>query len=62
MIVCHCEAVNDRTITDTILSGASTLDGVAERCGDGSQCGGCVERIEAMLQKIDARLTVTAVA
>ena len=62
MIVCHCEAVNDRTISDTILSGAATPDAVAERCGAGSKCGGCVDRVEAMLQKIDARLPVTAVA
>jgi hypothetical protein len=39
MIVCHCKAVNDRTISDTILSGAAT------RCGGralqaGSKCGG----------------------
>lgn len=62
MIVCHCEAVNDRTVTDTILSGATSPKSVAERCGAGSQCGGCLRRVEAMLEKIDARLPVTAVA
>ena len=62
MIVCHCEAVNDRTIADTILTGAATPEEVAERCGAGGQCGGCVERVEALLDQIDAALPSSAVA
>ncbi len=62
MIVCHCEAVNDRTITDTILSGATSPDEVADRCGAGGQCGGCLDRVEALLDAVDASLPATAVA
>ena len=35
---------------------------VAERCGAGGQCGGCVERVEALLDQIDAALPSSAVA
>ena len=62
MIVCHCEAVNDRTITDTILSGAADAAEVARRSGAGSQCGGCLERIEDLLDRVDASLPDAAVA
>ena len=51
MVVCHREAVNDRTIRDEIERGALDADALAERCGAGSQCGGCHETIVALLRQ-----------
>ena len=49
MIVCHCHAVSDATVRAAILAGAGDLDDVARRCGAGSDCGGCQDRVERML-------------
>jgi bacterioferritin-associated ferredoxin len=49
MILCSCMAVRRDAIAATILAGASSVEQIAERCGAGSQCGGCVELIEEML-------------
>lgn len=49
MIVCHCRAVNDRTVRSAIHAGADDVDEVARVCGAGGDCGGCVLRIERLL-------------
>jgi bacterioferritin-associated ferredoxin len=49
VIVCHCQAVSDRVVRATIREGAIDLTDVAERCGAGSDCGGCQSRIERLL-------------
>ena len=49
MVVCHCEAVNDRRIRDEIEQGALDAEQLAARCGAGGQCGGCHETIMALL-------------
>jgi bacterioferritin-associated ferredoxin len=41
LIVCHCEAVNDTTVRAAVLSGADNVESVGERCGAGTDCGGC---------------------
>lgn len=49
MVVCHCEAVNDRVIRDALLSGSTSPDEIARVCGAGAQCGGCLDTIEDLL-------------
>ncbi len=49
MVICHCEAVNDRRIVAEIVDGALDVEDVAARCGAGAQCGGCRPTIEALL-------------
>ena len=49
MVVCHCQAVNDKAIVAEILSGALDADAVAARCGAGSRCGGCRPVVEELL-------------
>ena len=49
MIVCHCQVVNDRTVTDSILAGARTLAGVCRATGAGKDCGGCVFSLKRLL-------------
>ena len=41
MLVCHCEAVNDRTIRTVVRSGARTCRQVDRACAAGGGCGGC---------------------
>jgi bacterioferritin-associated ferredoxin len=49
MIVCHCRVVNDATIREVIHAGARDCVEVAERCGAGGACGGCVPSVEELL-------------
>ncbi|MGH9225720.1 MAG: (2Fe-2S)-binding protein [Acidimicrobiales bacterium] len=41
MFICHCRAVTDRTVRNTIAKGACSVGDIAARCGAGSRCGGC---------------------
>ena len=50
MLICHCRAVNERTVTATILAGAECTEEVAEMCGAGAKCGGCLPAIEELLE------------
>jgi bacterioferritin-associated ferredoxin len=58
MVICHCEAVNDRVIRAEIEAGALHVDEVAERCGAGTRCGSCVTVIEAMLALAESAVPV----
>lgn len=49
MFVCHCLAVTDRTIAESIESGARDLRGIGEQCGAGTGCGGCHLALRKML-------------
>jgi len=49
VVVCHCNAVNDRAIRAEIATGALDADELAARCGAGARCGSCVPVIEAIL-------------
>ena len=51
MIVCHCHRVSDRTIRAAIHAGADTEEAVAEQCGAGSCCGGCVPTVSELLDE-----------
>ena len=62
MVVCHCHAVNDRTIRAEIQSGALDLTEVAERCGAGTRCGGCQPLIAALLAEQGHEESLVAVA
>ena len=53
MVVCHCEAVNDRVIRATLDAGSMSLPDIAAACGAGSQCGGCVDTIRSLLHERD---------
>jgi bacterioferritin-associated ferredoxin len=49
MLVCHCLGVSDRQVRRAIRSGALTADQVAESCGAGRGCGGCVQAVDELL-------------
>lgn len=52
---CICHAVTVDQVETTILAGARTVEEVGDRCGAGTGCGSCVERLCGMLAKAEAR-------
>lgn len=50
MIVCHCKGKTNRDIEAAAASGARTTRDVAIACEAGSDCGGCVHAISALLR------------
>ena len=51
MVVCHCEAVNDRVINAALQDGSTSLSEIEQACGAGGQCGGCVDTIRHLLAR-----------
>ena len=51
MLVCHCHVVNDRRIRAEIERGARDEFDIAQACGAGSECGGCVPAISRLLDE-----------
>jgi bacterioferritin-associated ferredoxin len=49
VIVCHCNVVNDRSVTEAIDAGARTLAGVCAATGAGRDCGSCVFSVKRLL-------------
>lgn len=62
MVVCHCNAVNDRAIRAEILAGALDVEDVAERCDAGTRCGGCRPVVEALLAEAGVAIRRHSVA
>ena len=52
MLVCHCHQVSDRTIRACIRDGAETVAAVGERCGAGTNCGGCRPTIKELISAL----------
>jgi len=52
MIVCLCRGVADHVIRATIERGGDTLERLADACGAGSDCGGCVGMLDALLDEV----------
>jgi bacterioferritin-associated ferredoxin len=62
VIVCHCEAVSDRTVRAAIACGAHDVETVGERCHAGTDCGGCHRALERLLDEVQSSLLVSATA
>jgi bacterioferritin-associated ferredoxin len=56
LIVCQCQAVNDRTVALAIEDGARTVDEIGERCRAGTDCTGCHPELERLLCERASRL------
>ena len=50
--ICLCNNVTFRQIEDCVDAGAMSYEEILERTGAGSVCGGCIERIEEILNNI----------
>ena len=50
--VCICNSVTYGEIEDAINNGAQNYEDILEETGAGSVCGGCIERIEEILDRL----------
>jgi bacterioferritin-associated ferredoxin len=51
MLVCHCQAVSDRRIRESVRSGARSCREVERATGAGSGCGGCSEAVAEIVAR-----------
>lgn len=49
-IICHCEAIRERTIVKAIRHGAITLADVRSMCGAATSCEGCVDAVHDLIK------------
>jgi bacterioferritin-associated ferredoxin len=49
MIVCHCRAVSDRTVRESLRNGAADVAAVMAETGAGTCCGGCLVAVEELV-------------
>jgi len=63
-IICHCNAVRERTIEKAIRRGATSVDDIRAECGAAARCGGCEPAVRSMLadSRCDEFVFETAVA
>jgi bacterioferritin-associated ferredoxin len=61
VVVCHCEAVSDRSVVAANASGARSVDDVTSRCHAGGGCGGCHELLQALIDATTEMLDNAAV-
>ena len=51
-LVCICKSVSYGKIEDANDNGAQTYEDILEETEAGSVCGGCIERIEEILDRL----------
>jgi bacterioferritin-associated ferredoxin len=49
--VCICHAVTRDEFDQVVAEGARSVDAVGDRCGAGTGCGSCVERLSSLLSR-----------
>lgn len=49
VLVCHCRVVTDGDILEAVAAGARDEFDIAEACGAGTGCGGCIPAVTALL-------------
>lgn len=49
MIVCHCRAVSDRRLRESVQNGAVDVAGVMAETGAGTCCGGCLVAVQEIV-------------
>lgn len=52
MIVCVCNHINDRKVTEAHAEGARKAKHVFQKCGTKPQCGTCVRFMQAQLDEL----------
>jgi bacterioferritin-associated ferredoxin len=61
-LLCSCHLVSDREVAALVERGHDTVDAVGDACGAGSSCGGCVESIEAVVERLCGTLARSTAA
>lgn len=52
MIVCHCQAINDKALAPLLADGlVREVDDLTSRCGAGGVCGGCRPALQWMIDR-----------
>ena len=51
MYVCICHGVTENEVHAEICTGARTAEEIGARCGAGTGCGMCVEKLGALLAR-----------
>ena len=52
MYVCICHAVPEPELRAHIAAGADTEEAVGDRCGAGTGCGMCLDRIADLIDEV----------
>ena len=55
MYACVCFSITEEEIHDEISAGARTEEELGERCGAGTSCGTCVERLGCLIEEARRR-------
>jgi bacterioferritin-associated ferredoxin len=55
MYACVCFSITEEEIADEISAGARTEEELGERCGAGTSCGTCVERLGCLIEQARTR-------
>jgi bacterioferritin-associated ferredoxin len=55
MYACICAAVTAPQVEASILAGARTEEEIGDRCGAGTGCGSCLDRLREMLEQTHAQ-------
>ena len=55
MYACVCFCITEEEIADEISAGARTEEDLGERCGAGTSCGTCVERLGCLIEEARRR-------
>jgi bacterioferritin-associated ferredoxin len=50
MYACVCFCVTEEEVREEVANGARTEEQVGERCGAGTSCGTCVERLGCLIE------------
>jgi len=51
MLVCHCQAVSERRIRESVRAGARSCREVERMTRAGSGCGGCAEAVSEIIAR-----------
>ena len=54
MIICHCAAVSDRSLTQAVADGARSLAQVCRITNAGRDCGSCVFNVRRLITEHEA--------
>ncbi len=54
MFACICFGVTENEVKAEIALGARTEEEIGERCGAGTGCGTCLDRVRTLLRTADA--------
>ncbi|MGY6499727.1 MAG: (2Fe-2S)-binding protein [Acidimicrobiales bacterium] len=54
MIACHCHAVTDREVMNSIVAGAACVPSIGQHCAAGTDCGGCHRTLSRLLGAVRA--------